>query len=228
VWAWGTGEQRQLGRQLLPGRERTGFVPRRVGVARNNVRYIASGPFHSFAVDNRDNVWSWGLNSFGEAGNYEPFSDTLLYPMRIAELGGEGVCRLDGGSHHSVAVTREGKCFVWGRIDGGQLGIAFSAEQVADKTLVVRDERDKPRICTRPVPVFHIGEAAYAGCASGHSIFINKEGRAFSAGFGFMGQLGHGDEEDVEVARKIEGKAVRDKVLTWAGAGGQFSLVAGP
>lgn len=135
---------------------------------------------------------------------------------------------LDGGAHHSVAVAADGRCFVWGRIDGGQLGVEFGAEQLADETLVVRDERDKPRICTRPVPVSHIGEAAYASCASGHTIFVNREGKAYSAGFGFMGQLGHGDEEDVEVARRIEAKAVREKVLTWAGAGGQFSLVAGP
>jgi regulator of chromosome condensation len=202
-------------------------VPRRVEVARNNVKYVASGPFHSFAVDGRDKVWAWGLNSFGEAGNYKPFSDILPYPMKIAELSGKGVIMVDGGAHHSVAVTVDGECFVWGRIDGGQLGIELSVEQLADKTLVVRDERDKPRICTRPVPVSHIGEAAYAACASGHTIFINKEGKAYSAGFGFMGQLGHGDDEDVEVAKKIECKAVRDKILTWAGAGGQFSLVAG-
>jgi len=203
-------------------------VPKHVEIARNNTKYIASGPYHSFAVDGRDRVWGWGLNSFGEAGNYSPFSDTLPYPMRVSQLGGKGVVLLDGGAHHSVAVTGDGECYVWGRIDGGQLGIEFNADQLADETLVVRDERDKPRVCTRPVPVSHIGRVAYAACASGHTIFINEEGRAYSAGFGFMGQLGHGDEEDVETAKKIEGKAVREQILTWAGAGGQFSLVAGP
>ncbi|KAH8911929.1 RCC1/BLIP-II [Coniochaeta sp. PMI_546] len=230
VWAWGVGEQRQLGRRLLPGRERSGFAPRRVEVARNKAKYIASGPYHSFAVDGGDHVWAWGLNSYGEAGNYDPSSDSgsLPYPTKVSQLGGKGVELLDGGGHHSVAVTAGGQCFVWGRIDGGQLGVEFTADQLADETLVVRDESGKPRICTRPVPVSHIGEVAYASCASGHTIFITKEGKAYSAGFGFMGQLGHGDEEDVEVARQIEAKAVRDKVLTWAGAGGQFSLVAEP
>ncbi len=36
------------------------------------------------------------------------------------------------------------------------------------------------------------------------------------------------DDGEVEVVRRIEGKAVRDGVLPWAGTGGQFSLVAGP
>ncbi|OIW23716.1 RCC1/BLIP-II protein, partial [Coniochaeta ligniaria NRRL 30616] len=227
IFAWGTGSQGQLGRRVLPGREKTGFVPRRVEIARNNITYIASGAHHSFAVDGRDNVWAWGHNGFGQAGNYGPSRDeSLPHPMKISQLRGLGVVLLDGGAHHSVAVTAEGQCLVWGRIDGGQLGVDLSAAQLADETLVVRDERDKPRICTRPVPVSHIGETMYASCASGHTIFIDKEGKAYSAGFGFMGQLGHGNDEDVEVAKRIEGKAVREKVLTWCGAGGQISLVA--
>lgn len=148
--------------------------------------------------------------------------------MRVPGLSGQGVTLLDGGGTHSVAVTVDGRCFVWGRVDGGQLGVALGEEQLADETLVVRDKRGTPRVCTRPVPVEHVGEAVYVSCATGHTIFLNKAGEAYSAGFGLMGQLGHGDDEDVEVARRIEGKAVRDRVLTWAGTGGQFSLVAGP
>jgi regulator of chromosome condensation len=70
-----------------------------------------------------------------------------------------------------------------------------------------------------------IGEVSYASCGTEHTIFINKEGKAYSAGFGAMGQLGLGDEDDVEVAREIDAKVVRGRVLTWTG---QFSLVAGP
>ncbi|KAB5572592.1 regulator of chromosome condensation 1/beta-lactamase-inhibitor protein II, partial [Coniochaeta sp. 2T2.1] len=229
IWAWGIGEQNQLGRRLLPGRERTGFAPTRVGIARNKVKYIASGPFHSFAVDGRDNVWAWGLSSDGEAGHYNPRDrGSLPYPMKIDKLAGKGVVLLDGGAHHSVAVASSGECFVWGRIEGGQLGVQFTPEQLADEDLVEMTERGKPGICMKPVPVTHIGEAAYAVAASGHTIFINKEGKAYSAGFGFMGQLGHGNEEDVEVAKLIEAKSVKDRKLTWAGAGGQFSMVAGP
>jgi len=118
------GQQSQLGRRLSPRREKQSYIPTRVEIARNNIKYIGSGPYHSFAVDGKDNVWSWGLNSYGEAGNYtEDVGEQ--YPTKIDELAGKGVTVLDGGSHHSVAVTAKGECYVWGRLDGGQLGVEF-------------------------------------------------------------------------------------------------------
>lgn len=68
VWGWGCGEQNQLGRRPF-GRHQETFIPKRIEVGRGKVKYIASGEYHSFAVDGNDNVWGWGLNSFGEAGD---------------------------------------------------------------------------------------------------------------------------------------------------------------
>lgn len=206
------------------------FKPHRIEI--KAVKYIASGEYHSFAVDEKDNVWAWGLNSFGEAGYAKAAgSDEVLapHPMKIRGLCGKGVVCLDGGAHHSAAVTADGQCLVWGRLDGGQLGIAFSPEQLRDSSLIRYDERDKPRICLRPTSVPGMGQVRFVACGTDHTIFVTEEGAAYATGFNSQGQLGlGGDEDDVEVARRIKGKAVRDVVLTWAGAGGQFSAVAAP
>jgi regulator of chromosome condensation len=230
IWAWGISEQGQLGRRLLPRSANLDLVPHRVEICRKNAKYIASGQYHSFAVDNRDNVWAWWLNSYGEARHIKRSGDStsLPYPMKIPGLCGKGVVLLDGGAHHSVAVTASGECFVWGRIDGGQLGVDFTSDQLADGSLVLHDERGKPRICAQPVVLTHIGKVSHASCGTDHTIFVNKDGEAYSAGFGSMGQLGRGAEDEVPVARLIKDKALKDRVLTWTGAGGQFSLVAGP
>jgi hypothetical protein len=53
-------------------------------------------------------------------------------------------------------------------------------------------------------------------------------GTAYCTGFNSQSQLGLGHEDDVEVARLIKSKAVKEMVLTWAGAGGQFSVIAAP
>lgn len=194
-----------------------------------DIKYIASGEYHSFAVDKKDNVWAWGLNSFGEAGYAKAAgSDSVLlpYPMKIPGLCGRGVVCLDGGAHHSAAVTADRQCLVWGRLDAGQLGIGFSPEQLQDDSLIRYDEYNNPRICLRPTPVPGIGEVSLVACGTDHTIFITKEGTAYATGFNSQGQLGLGDEDDVEVARRIKGKAVKERVLTWAGAGGQFSVIA--
>ncbi|KAI5459639.1 regulator of chromosome condensation 1/beta-lactamase-inhibitor protein II [Mariannaea sp. PMI_226] len=231
IWAYGAGEQNQLGRRLLGRRRLECLVPTRVGVCRRDAKFIGSGEYHSFAIDNKDNVWAWGLNSFGEAGYAKAAgSDSVVlpYPMKVRDLCGANVVSIDGGAHHSTAVTTDGQCFAWGRMDCGQLGIDFTSDQLDDSSIIRYDDRGKPRICLRPTVIPHIGKVVHASCGSDHTIFITQDGKAYTTGFGSSGQLGTGSDDDVQVARRIGGKATKERILTWAGAGGQFSVVAGP
>lgn len=227
VWGWGVGDKNQLGRRPF-GRHQETLVPSLVRIWRAPTRYIASGEHHSFAVDAKGDVWAWGLNNWGQAGDAASAGGNeaaLPYPMKIPDLCRRDVKVLGGGDHYSAAVTASGECFTWGRIDGGHLGIDFSAQHLADERLVRHDEYGKPRICLRPanVPVLR---AVHVGCGSAHTIFVNMERKAFAAGLGSSGQLGTGEEEDEGVAREIKGKGLADGELVWAGAGGQFSVVA--
>jgi len=229
IWGWGNNEQNQLGRRLFT-RDQDSLVPHQIRVCRNNAKYIASGEYHSFAIDKKDNVWGWGLNSFGEAGDPKTAgtnSAVLPYPMKIPGLCGKGVVTLDGGAHHSAAVTAEGDCLLWGRMDGGQLGFTFTPEQLQDTTLISRDGRDKPAICLRPTSIPHLGLISHVACGTDHTIFITREGSAYTTGFGSQGQLGLNSDDDVEVAQRVVGKDANGRKLTWAGAGGQFSIVTG-
>jgi regulator of chromosome condensation len=63
-------------------------------------------------------------------------------------------------------------------------------------------------------------------CGTDHTVFVTREGTVYSTGFNSGGQLGLGDYEDVEVVRLVGGKALEGRMLTWAGAGGQFSVIA--
>ncbi|KAM5343227.1 hypothetical protein ACJ41O_014193 [Fusarium nematophilum] len=227
VWGWGSHEQNQLGRRLF-GRHTERLLPRRVEVCRGNARYIASGAYHSFVVDSKDRVWAWGLNSFGEAGYAKDAggdSALLPYPIEINDLCGRGVSAMAGGAHHSAAVTAEGECLVWGRMDGGQLGIEFTPEQLNDEDTIRHDERGNPRICLRPTKVPHIGRAVHVACGTDHTVFVDDGGRAYTTGIGSSGQLGLGKDDDVDVAREVRGKDLKGRVLSWAGAGGQFSVL---
>ncbi|CAM1505051.1 Fc.00g106880.m01.CDS01 [Cosmosporella sp. VM-42] len=225
IWAWGANELGQLGR--LNGNDPDGLKIRLVDVCPKNAKYIASGDYHSFAVDEDDNVWAWGRNSHGETGYTENLgkdSDLALPPTKISDLCGKGIRVWDGGAHHSAAVTAHGECLVWGRIDSGQLGIEFTIEQLQDGALVRHDEHSEPTICLRPTVVPGIGKAAFVSCGTDHTILINKEGHAFATGIGSGGQLGLGNEEDLSVMSRIGG-TIKNRKLTWAGAGGLYSVV---
>ncbi|KAJ6442177.1 regulator of chromosome condensation [Purpureocillium lavendulum] len=229
IWAWGSGRQNQFGRHLF-GRHQESLKPRPVPVCRGGARLIGSGEYHCFAVGRRkDDVWGWGLNSFGQAGDPDTAggdSALLPYPVKIKALSGRGVTVLAGGAHHSAAVAADGQVYAWGRMDGGQLGVKFTEEQLGDEEAVRRDERDKPRICLQPTPVPQLGEAVHVACGTDHTIFVAKDGGAWATGFGSEGQLGLGSDDDVDAVQRIQGKAVKDWKLTWAGAGGQFSSLA--
>jgi regulator of chromosome condensation len=229
IWAWGYNELNQFGRQLF-GRHQDSFVPSQVRVCRGNAKYIASGDNHSFAIDRQDNVWGWGLNNFGQAGDPRTAggdSAFLRTPVKIRHLSQKGVTTLAGGSFHSAAITAGGQCLVWGRVDPGQLGVTFTPEQIQDENHIRCDERGRPRICLRPTAVPNVEQAVDVACGNEHSIFITKSGAAYSSGFGSQGQLGLGSDNDVEVATLIGAKAVLNRFLIRAGAGGNRSVVAG-
>lgn len=73
-------------------------------------------------------------------------------PTRIKELDpyeGDYVVQIDGGEHHSIARTREGLVYCWGRNDEGQLGLGDTygdyrkkkAKQEAEKLQKEEEER---------------------------------------------------------------------------------------
>ncbi|TQS31883.1 hypothetical protein Golomagni_07821, partial [Golovinomyces magnicellulatus] len=181
IWGWGSGHQNQFGRRLF-GRHQDTLRPQIVRVCRGSAKYIESGDYHCFAVDTSDNVWGWGLNSFGQAGDVKTAGSdaaVLPFPVKIPTLCGKGVCIISGGAQHSAAITVNGECYVWGRVDDGQLGIRLTATQIQDPNWVRCDQRGRPRICLVPTAVpANIGLLTNVACASDHTIVINNRGSA--------------------------------------------------
>ncbi len=226
VYAWGSGQQNQLGRRVIERTRMNGLVPREFGLPRNKITHIDAGAYHSFAIDKTGKVWSWGLNNYGETGIAEGAGDdgaVVLAPKVVDTLSGKTITCIKGGAHHSLAVTDDGKCLAWGRVDGFQTGIAISALPSDD---VVRDEKKVPRILAKPTAIPNLEGVVYAAIGSDHSLAVTGDGKVFSWGFSANYQTGQGTDEDVEVATVVDNTAVRGKKICWAGAGGQFSVFA--
>lgn len=230
VFAWGSGQQNQLGRRVIERTRMNGLTPREFGLPRNKVTYIEAGAYHSFAIDKTGKVWSWGLNNYGETGIADGAGEddaVILSPTVVTSLADKTITGMKGGAHHSLAVTAEGECLVWGRVDGYQMGIPLAA---LPADAVVLDEREKPRILTAPTPIPALADktVVFATAGSDHSLAVTADGKAFSWGFSANYQTGQGSDEDVEVAALIDNTAVRAAALNWAGAGGQFSVLTAP
>ncbi|ETI22312.1 hypothetical protein G647_06386 [Cladophialophora carrionii CBS 160.54] len=230
VFCWGSGQQNQLGRRILERRATNSLVPMAIGTLKK-VDYVGAGAYNSFAVKQSGEVYSWGLNNFGQTGIPKEFDDSgnskgndVHMPIVVKTLGGKGkVTCIQGGSHHTVAVTDKNELLVWGRIDGNQSGLKVKELPEDD---IVRDSAGLPRILVVPTQVPNI-QAVTAAAGSDHCIAIDKNGKAWSWGFSTTYQTGQGVDDDIELATMIDNTAVRDKKLLWAGAGSQFSVVAG-
>ncbi|KAI9786135.1 MAG: hypothetical protein M1839_007545 [Geoglossum umbratile] len=227
VFAWGSGQQHQLGRRLVERTATGGLVPREFGLPKNKIKFIGCGSYHSFAIDNNGKVWAWGANTYCETGIGEGLGNdnsVVAKPKLVESLKEYDIEYITGGDHHSLAVTTDGDLLVWGRLDGFQIGV--KVEDIP-KHYITYDDGGIPRILHKPLKIEGL-KVSMVAAGSDNSIAITTDGKAYSWGFSSNYQTGQGTDDDVETATHIDNTAVRGKHLTWAGCGGQYSMLAAP
>ena len=60
-----------------------------------------------------------------------------------------------------------------------------------------------------------------------NSFAVTAEGQVYSWGFSANYQTGLGTTDDIETPTVIENTAIKEQKIVYAGAGGQFSVLAG-
>lgn len=95
-------------------------------ISAKKVKDIFCGNHHSFLINDKDQVFAWGLNNHGQLGIANKFNTSV--PTRVKELDpspadNDCVVMLAGGEHHSIALTKLGAVYTWGRNDEGQVGL---------------------------------------------------------------------------------------------------------
>ena len=183
-------------------------------------------------MDAKNNVWAWGLNSFGATGIREGAGEdsaSIFVPSKVPDLSNadDPVAFMCGGQHHSIAITTSGTPLVFGRMDGLQTGLDISTIS-ADSIIYDQATPPRPRILIVPTAIPGVGHAVYASAGTDHTIIVNADGKAWSWGISVTYQTGLGTTDDIVYPTMIDNTAVREKKLTWSGCGGQFSMLAGP
>ncbi|OJZ89534.1 hypothetical protein ASPFODRAFT_42787 [Aspergillus luchuensis CBS 106.47] len=230
VLTWGCEEQNQLGRRIsgrLHGKLES-LIPGQCALP-SDVVSIGTGSYHSFAVRKNGRVHAWGSNNFGQTAVPMSAGESdavVLYPTEVKSFRKHSkIVSICGGKDHSVAVTEDGKCLSWGRVDNKALGIPLA--DMPEEELV-HDEHGRPRILTVPTPLTDIKEeVVFATASSDHSFAITKDGQAYSWGFNVQRQAGHRDVDEVERPTLLQNKHVNGKKLVGAAGGGQFSMLVG-
>jgi regulator of chromosome condensation len=93
------------------------------GIGAKNAVDIFCGNYHSFYINKSHQVFSFGMNNHGQLGLGH--KDNRAVPTRIKDLDeyeGDYVVNIAGGEHHTIAHTKEGSVYCFGRNDEGQIG----------------------------------------------------------------------------------------------------------
>ncbi|KAK4643245.1 hypothetical protein QC761_403350 [Podospora bellae-mahoneyi] len=228
IYAWGAGQQAQLARRLLERDDTAALYPAGVGSLPGRAKAVklACGSYHCFVIDTKGRVISWGLNNYAECGHEDSVGVDGGYVMRpqiVESLSGYEIADIAGGEHHSLACTTDGKLLTWGRIDGHQVGQP-TGSFTEDNTIY--DDRQKPRILVVPTEIPEVKDVVQVAAGTDHSFAVTKDGKVYSWGFSANYQTGQGTTDDIESPTLIDNTAIRDRKIVFAGAGGQYGIVA--
>jgi regulator of chromosome condensation len=225
VFGWGAGQQSQLGRRLLDRHRFKSLIPTRIPLARKTITQIFAGANHAWALDSDGNTWAWGSNNFAQTGVPDHAGEDnsiITAPTKVTAL--PRMKMLAGGNHHSIGIDANDDCLVWGRMDECQLGIDKSKLPVDDETKVLKNSRGQPAILLEPTRVLEKLKTAYVAAGSEHCLVATTAGKVYSWGFSTNYQTGLGTEDPVELATLIDNTALKERKVTWLGAGGQYSV----
>ena len=169
----------------------------------------AAGVRHSLFI-----VGEGRLSSCGRAPSYYPGLlghgegvTRLNTPTRLpSTLGGERAVSVSAGAAHSLALTADGSVWSWGGGGQGRLGHGDHQDEWQPKKVEA--------LAGRRVVAVSAGEF--------HSFVLTADGSVWNWGDGDYGKLGHGDEQEQLLPKKVE--ALADQRAVAVSAGGDHSL----
>jgi len=113
VWTWGINDFNQRNPD-----DRNYATPYLVP-GLSNIQSISAGDAHNLAVNENGQVFAWGNNSYGEVGISQS-TEIVSNPAILNEL--DNVAEVAAGDQYSIAKTKDGTIYTWGRNQNGQLG----------------------------------------------------------------------------------------------------------
>ncbi|XP_043254504.1 probable E3 ubiquitin-protein ligase HERC2 isoform X2 [Colletes gigas] len=203
LYTWGKGRYGRLGH----GDSEDQLTPKLIEALQDyKVIDVAcgSGDAQTLCVTDDDNVWSWGDGDYGKLGRGG--SDGCKVPMKIESLAGLGVVKVECGSQFSVALTRSGAIYTWGKGDYHRLGHGTD---------------DHVR---RPRKVTSLQGKKIISIATGslHCVACSDKGEVFTWGDNDEGQLGDGTTSALQRPRLIH--ALQGKKITRVACGSAHTL----
>ncbi|XP_014251481.1 E3 ubiquitin-protein ligase HERC2 isoform X1 [Cimex lectularius] len=203
LYTWGKGRYGRLGHGDSENQLKPKLVEALLGYHVFDVA-CGSGDAQTLCITEDDSVWSWGDGDYGKLGRGG--SDGCKIPQKIESLAGLGVIKVECGSQFSVALTRSGSVYTWGKGDYHRLG---------------HGSDDHIR---RPKKVAALQGKKIISIATGslHCVACSDQGEVFTWGDNDEGQLGDGTTSAIQKPRLVV--ALQGKKITRVACGSAHTL----
>ncbi|KDO32822.1 hypothetical protein SPRG_02515 [Saprolegnia parasitica CBS 223.65] len=117
LYTFGEGKFGRLGHNS----ERNQLVARVVETLHGKrIKQVACGGFHTAAVTDTGEIYTWGGGEHGQLGHGDKVNKTI--PSLVKHLADKVVVQITCGWSHTVALTENGEVYTWGNGDHGKLG----------------------------------------------------------------------------------------------------------
>mmetsp|Transcript_66033 Transcript_66033/g.107128 ORF Transcript_66033/g.107128 Transcript_66033/m.107128 type:complete len:418 (+) Transcript_66033:600-1853(+) len=208
VWSCGYGFFDQLGHGDHKDKLRLTLVADKQ-FRKAHIVMVAAGGCHSVALGAEGQVWTWGFKGHWKKGNGKNHGAAV--PMLLAgkALGGASAVLVAAGDGHTVAVSRDGALWAWGRGEEGQLGLGNLTNRLVPMRVGGEQEFG--------------GQVLMAACGDWHTLAVTKAGTLWSWGVGDDGRLGHNDDNNRLVPTQVEAQHFGHAKIVSAAAGNAHS-----
>lgn len=221
VLAWGGNKSCQLG--LGDKAPELLTLPHQIE-GLTNVKSVSCGSEHSVALTEDCMVYSWGSGDGGLLGHGN--TQKLTRPKLVETLRNEVISSVVCGGLHTLALSKKGYVFSWGRGEGGQLGHPF-------------EELEKPSdfecYLAKPKKILKLAEEIYintVACGDAHSLALGVNGEVYGWGFTNSGQLGTGvtgahkdvNSPEIQVRIPVRIESLRNSQIMQIFSGQTFSM----
>lgn len=156
----------------------------------SNIKDISTMYYHALALDNDGNVWSTGINSYNNLQN-QNLKEQYIYYWKKTKWS--NIKQIAAGQEFSLVLDNEGKVWMTGRNNFGQLGLGYESTDLSQNF--------------EPVNTISNIKEIFAGQYSAFA--IDNNGELWAVGNNSVGQLGVGDKINKSIWTKTSLKNIK-------------------
>jgi len=157
------------------------------GLSCFNTVEIACGFGHSVAIMDNGKAFAWGLGEYGALGTADCNSQWFPVQVTFAEKSKVSIRKVSCGTRHTAMVDANGRLFVCGSGDAGQLGTGLRQREL------------------RPVHISSIKDKiTNIACGIFHTLILTSSGKVLATGGNNFGQLGVGNKRSSTVPLMVK------------------------